>query len=132
MRENLRDSLREGFEEHLDKTVPPVTEPVLTEPVTEPVPEPVTKEASVQDEIKNEIILAANVISESSLLLGISLGLYLPSLAKYILGSTLLLPTLILVKNNHWFTKEDKEKWLSLLSLVTLSGILNAYIISHL
>ena len=121
MRESLREELREGFEEYLEKT-----EPAITEPLTEPV----TKEISVQDEIKSELILVANIISDSSLLLGISLGLYLPPLAKYILGSTLLLPTLILVKNSHWFRIEDKEKWISLLSLVTLSGILNAYLIS--
>ena len=131
MRESLRDSLREGFEEHLEKTVPTVTEPVA-EPVTEPVTEPLTEILSVEDEIRNELQLVVNVISESSLLLGISLGIYLPSFAKCILGSTLVVPTLILVKNRHWFSREDTKKWPALLTLVTLSGISNAYIMYSL
>lgn len=120
MREALREELREGFEEHLEKSQP------VQEPVEEAIQE--LKLPSVQDEIIDELALLANLIYENHFILGTAFGLYYPSISKYMLKSFLLVPSFILLKNRHWFSTEDAGKWPSLLLLICLTGILNAYI----
>jgi len=122
MRETLREELREGFEEHLEKTVASVQEPVQ-----EPVQESLLRLPCVQDEIIDELALLVNLISENHFILGTAVGLYCPSISNYMLKSFLVVPSLILLKNRHWFTTEDSGKWPALLALVTLIGISNAY-----